>query len=210
MSLFQYFGSSATFYPNQVISSIIALTTGIFPEAATRGVLYQKLFLEISQNSQENTFAKVSFLIRLQAGLQLYWKWDSGTGVFLWILRNFSELLFYRTPLIDCFSFLVEWQSQKNIFNGFNYSFCFYVSYLVKANKIPMTLISNQFTWNQFQILRCLQSPLPHLIWCNRCSGKKGCAKMKSFPGATSFELLHYVILFSKMEYIILQTYMLE
>ena len=29
--------------------------------------------------------------------------WDSGTGVFLWILRNFSENLFYRTPLGDCF-----------------------------------------------------------------------------------------------------------
>ena len=28
--LFQYLGSSATFYPSQVISSIIALTTGIF------------------------------------------------------------------------------------------------------------------------------------------------------------------------------------
>ena len=31
-------------------------------EAATRGVLYKKVFLEISQNSQENTYARVSFL----------------------------------------------------------------------------------------------------------------------------------------------------
>ena len=30
-------------------------------------------------------------------------KRDSGTGVFLWILWNFSEHLFYRTPLGDCF-----------------------------------------------------------------------------------------------------------
>ena len=28
---------------------------------------------------------------------------DSGIGVFLWILWNFSERLFYRTPLDDCF-----------------------------------------------------------------------------------------------------------
>ena len=28
---------------------------------------------------------------------------DSGTGVFLWIWRNFTEYLFYRTPLDDCF-----------------------------------------------------------------------------------------------------------
>ena len=42
-----------------------------------------------SQNSQENTCAGASFLIKLQAiGLQLYWKRYSGTGVFLWILQN--------------------------------------------------------------------------------------------------------------------------
>ena len=35
--------------------------------------LRKKVFLEISQNSQENTCARVSFLIRLQVwGLQLY------------------------------------------------------------------------------------------------------------------------------------------
>ena len=34
---------------------------------ATRGVLYKKVFLEISQNSQENTCTRVSFLIKLQA-----------------------------------------------------------------------------------------------------------------------------------------------
>ena len=35
-------------------------------------------------------------------GLQRYRKRDSGTGVFLWILQNFQEHLFYRTPLGDC------------------------------------------------------------------------------------------------------------
>ena len=34
-------------------------------EVATRGVLWEKLFLEISQNSQENTCARVSFLIKI-------------------------------------------------------------------------------------------------------------------------------------------------
>ena len=29
---------------------------------------------------------------------------DSGTGVFMWILLNFQEHLFYRTPAGDCFS----------------------------------------------------------------------------------------------------------
>ena len=42
-------------------------------EAATRGVLWKNVFLEISQSSQESTCARVSFLITLQAwGLQLY------------------------------------------------------------------------------------------------------------------------------------------
>ena len=32
----------------------------------------KKVFLEISQNSQENTCARVSFLMKLQVGLQLH------------------------------------------------------------------------------------------------------------------------------------------
>ena len=35
-------------------------------ETATRGVPWGKMFLEISQNSQENTYVRVSFLIKLQ------------------------------------------------------------------------------------------------------------------------------------------------
>ena len=49
-------------------------------------VLCEKVFLEISQNWQENTCARVSYLIKLQAAPA---KRDSGTGVYLWILRNF-------------------------------------------------------------------------------------------------------------------------
>ena len=38
-------------------------------------------------------------LIKLQAwGMQLYQKKDSNTSVFLWILQNFQEHPFYRTP----------------------------------------------------------------------------------------------------------------
>ena len=39
----------------------------IWSEAATRDVLWKKVFWEMSQNSQENTCARVSFLIKLQA-----------------------------------------------------------------------------------------------------------------------------------------------
>ena len=56
-------------------------------EAATEGVLCRKVFLEISQNSQENTCTIASFLITLIK--KLYLKRDSGADVFKWILRNF-------------------------------------------------------------------------------------------------------------------------
>ena len=39
-------------------------------EAATRGALSKKVFLKISQNSQENTCVRVSFLIQLKASVQ--------------------------------------------------------------------------------------------------------------------------------------------
>ena len=38
-----------------LIFRIFDLRLGLFPEAATRGALWKKMFLEISQNSQENT-----------------------------------------------------------------------------------------------------------------------------------------------------------
>ena len=37
------------------------------PDAATRGALCKKMFLQICQNSQENTCTRVSFLVKLQA-----------------------------------------------------------------------------------------------------------------------------------------------
>ena len=45
----------------------VRLTLARVTEAATRGVLCKKVFLEISQNSEENICARVSFLIKLQA-----------------------------------------------------------------------------------------------------------------------------------------------
>ena len=62
-----------------------------FSEAATRGVLWKKMFLKISQNSQENTFG----------------------------LRNFQKHLFSRTPLEDCFwlfrATLRKWGTANNV-----------------------------------------------------------------------------------------------
>ena len=50
-------------------------------EAATGAVLKEKVLLAILQNSQENTCARVSFLIKLQASASE--KRGSGTGAFM-------------------------------------------------------------------------------------------------------------------------------
>ena len=53
-------------------------------EAVSLRCSVKKVFLEILQNSQENTCAKVCFFLKLQAStLQLHQKRDFGTGVFL-------------------------------------------------------------------------------------------------------------------------------
>ena len=77
------------------------------PEAATRGVLCKKVFLEISQNSQENSCARISFLIKLQAWLATLLKkrlWQRCLPV------NFTEFLrttfSYRTPPVAAFGAL--------------------------------------------------------------------------------------------------------
>ena len=56
-----------------ILSSFPQNTSGILPETVFWRCSLKKLFLKTSQNLQENTFARASFLIKLQAsGLQLY------------------------------------------------------------------------------------------------------------------------------------------
>ena len=59
----------------------------IFLEAIARRCFVKKLFLEISQKSQENNCARDSFLIKPQACNFI--KKESGTDVFLWAWQNF-------------------------------------------------------------------------------------------------------------------------
>ena len=57
---------------SSICSDVLAITSDVLEfrrvtEATTGGVLSEKMFLEISQNSQENTCARVSIPINLQA-----------------------------------------------------------------------------------------------------------------------------------------------
>ena len=52
---------------------LVSNGTTYFIEAVAQRCSIKKVFLEILENSEENTCARVSFLIQLQAsGLQLY------------------------------------------------------------------------------------------------------------------------------------------
>ena len=70
------------------------------PRNSLQEVLCKKVFLKSLQNSQEKTSAR---FFNKVACLQLHSKRDPGTGVFVWILRNFQERFYYRIPPDDCF-----------------------------------------------------------------------------------------------------------
>ena len=83
--------SKNTFFTEHLRTTASAFSSS---EAATGGILWKKLFLQISQNSQVNTFG----------------------------LRNFQKHLFYRTPLDDCFwlfcAMLLKWGTVNNVWKN--------------------------------------------------------------------------------------------
>ena len=62
----------------------------LYTEAVARRCSMRKMFLEISQNSQENTYARVSLLIKLQASPEKHLK--TGKIGFLKLQIPWSEV----------------------------------------------------------------------------------------------------------------------
>ena len=122
--------------------SFIFLTI-FFTKAVVWRCSLKKVFLKISQNSQENTCVRVSFLIKLQASGKIS-KNTFLTEQLRWLLLAFQseacksikketlgqvfscefcesskQHLFYRTPPNDCFCFLLLviflWFSQVTV-----------------------------------------------------------------------------------------------
>ena len=62
--------------------------------------MLQKVFLEISQNSQENTCARVSFSIKLQAEPGNFIKKETLAQVFSYELCEVSENIFFIEHLL--------------------------------------------------------------------------------------------------------------
>ena len=77
----------------------MGLTLLLCSEAATGGVLQEKVFLEIQQNSKENTCARVSFLIKLQASACNFVKEETLAQVFSCEFCKISENSFFKGHL---------------------------------------------------------------------------------------------------------------
>ena len=84
-------------------------------EALPQRCSVRKVFLEISQNSQEDTCATVSFLIKLQASdLQLYKK-ETLAQVFSYEFCEISKnTFFYRTPPVAASGSVIALLSHDN------------------------------------------------------------------------------------------------
>ena len=85
------------FSASQIIS--YNLIRFLFKEAATWGVPQKKVFLEISQNWQENTCAIVSFLIKLQAEACNFIKKETLAQVFSCQFCKISKNTFFLEHL---------------------------------------------------------------------------------------------------------------
>ena len=66
-------------------------------------VLWERCSYKFRKIHRKTPVPESPFLIKLQVRPTTLLKKDTGTGVFLWILRNFKEHLFYKTPPGDCF-----------------------------------------------------------------------------------------------------------
>ena len=92
------------------------------PEVFCKG----KVFLEISQNSQENTCAGVSFLIKLQAEACNFIKKETLAQVFSYEFCEISKNTFFRrTPLVAASVF-----RNNNLINN-NHAYSFQNSILI-------------------------------------------------------------------------------
>ena len=95
--VFRWYFSSSTCVRRLKVVMLNFCLAWLHKEAVVIRCSVKKVFLEISQNSQENTCARASFLIKLQAsGLQLYQKRDSAHSCFPVNFTKFLRHLFLQ------------------------------------------------------------------------------------------------------------------
>ena len=132
-------------------------------EAASGGLLQENVFFNILHNSQENTCARVSFLIKKRLWLRCF-----PVNFFAKFLRR----LFYRKPLGDCFwQLLLIFQIISKKLNVFSVVLYFKSIFFININ---ILLILFQSVETQMHVL--LESVTPRLKGKNlslQCTSNK-------------------------------------
>ena len=107
----------------------------------------KKVFLEISQNSQENGCVRVYFLIKLQAwGLQFYLKRDSDTGFSCEFCEISKNTCFLRTPLVAASSFFLYYlvtSGERKLLQLLTRTFAYKPHYLQRGGFIYISSFFN-------------------------------------------------------------------
>ena len=96
------------------VFSMLLIALSYWALGRTGGVLW-KCFLKHFAKITKKHLSQSLFLNKV-AGVRsaILLKRNSGTCIFLWVLRNFKERLFYRTPLVAT-SFLFNNMTWKNL-----------------------------------------------------------------------------------------------
>ena len=99
-------------------------------EAVARRCSVKKVFSKISQNAEKNLCRSLCFL-----GLQVYYKRNSGTGVFLWIFQFFLRNIFLRNTSGGCFckDYQLKSISQWRVYVTIHSMCCLVVQELIHA-----------------------------------------------------------------------------
>ena len=101
------------------------------------------MFLEISQNSQENTCARVSFLIKLQVEVCNFIKKETLEQVFPSEFCKISKnTVSYGTPLVDCF-YVFDVAGFQNTCLSFYLNFKININKGVSCSIYMVKLLSN-------------------------------------------------------------------
>ena len=130
--------------------------------AATGGVLKENWFLEISQNLQENTCARVSFLIKLQVSdCNLIVK-ETLPHVFSYKFCKISKnTFFYRTPVDECFlknNFIFHKQCWSGLSSSREIWKCFYKTQKLSGSMFFSPFLSPFFLFLQVHCVKSAQT----------------------------------------------------
>ena len=121
-------------------------------EAVAQRCSVKKVFLEISQNSQENTCARVSFSIKFQAAPATLLKKRVWYRCFPVNFAKFLINFFYRTPLGDCFYNIIQviWKYKVSA-SVSRILTCYLLAFIKNIEYIKPPLLPLIFSWEVYK-----------------------------------------------------------